>query len=533
MRRVVWLLLAAMPAGAAPRKLALREAIEMALRANLEIEIERTSVASAEQLVRAARGAFDPTFRWAPQLESRATPAASVLQAATGKLNDHLLAQNFYFRHRMPSSGFSWRIDFENSRQSTSNPFAALNPYTTSRLVLGFTQPLLRGRATDRERTELRVRARQRDLSANDLELRVVDVALRVEQAYWALAAARLDVEVRAENVELAREQVARTRRMIEGGMLAPVELAAAEAELERRVDTHLSSQTARTVVENALKELIAGGRESALWGDEIVPAEERLSEAPAFDSAEAAVGDAVKRRAELRGLSIRVETNDMQSAFARQEVKPRVDLVASYTNTGLGGAVSAQDNPFSASNAALYERVNRLSAAQGLPPLAASFASLPEILVGGYGTALANIFAGRFQTFQAGLSVDLTFRNRAAEAALEQTAIAGRRLTLERTRAEQLIAMQVRNALQATESARQRIAAAEASVRAAREKLESEIRLFQSGESTNFFVLTRQNEHADSRLRLVTARSDFNRSVAALRQALGTTLAAHEVVLK
>jgi HAE1 family hydrophobic/amphiphilic exporter-1 len=534
MKRILWLMLAALPAPAAERRLALHEAIEMALAANLEIEIERTSTASAAQLVRAARGAFDPTLRWLPQLESRATPAASVLQAATGKLNDHLFAQNFYFRHRLPSHSLSWRVDFENSRQSTSNPFASLNPYTTSRLTVGFTQPLLRGRLADRERTELRVRSKLQDLSATDLELRVIDVVFRVEQAYWALVAARLDVEVRAENVELAREQVGRTRRMIEGGMLAPVELAAAEAELERRIDTHLASQTARTTVENALKELIAGGRGSALWNDEIVPPDERLSEAPVFETVDEAIETAVKQRAELRGIAIRADANDIQSALAREEVKPRVDFVASYANAGLGGAVSAQENPFSSSNAALYERVNRLSAAAGLAPIAApSFGGLPDILVGGYGTALANVFGGRFQTFQAGLSMDLTFRNRAAEAALEQTAIAGRRLKLERARVEQLVSMQVRNATQAVESARQRIAAAEASVRAAREKLESEIRLFQAGESTNFFVLTRQNEHADSRLRLVTARSDFNRSVAAMRQALGATLAGHRVALR
>jgi outer membrane protein TolC len=52
--------------------------------------------------------------------------------------------------------------------------------------------------------------------------------------------------------------------------------------------------------------------------------------------------------------------------------------------------------------------------------------------------------------------------------------------------------------------TAQPRIRAAEASVRAAREKLDSEIRLHQTGESTNFQVLTRQKEYADSRLRLV-----------------------------
>jgi len=86
---------------------------------------------------------------------------------------------------------------------------------------------------------------------------------------------------------------------------------------------------------------------------------------------------------------------------------------------------------------------------------------------------------------------------------------------------------------LQALQTARQRIAAAEASARAAKEKLDSEVRLFQSGESTNFLVLTRQNEYADSRRREVVARLDANKAVARLRQALGNTLEAHHITLQ
>jgi HAE1 family hydrophobic/amphiphilic exporter-1 len=97
----------------------------------------------------------------------------------------------------------------------------------------------------------------------------------------------------------------------------------------------------------------------------------------------------------------------------------------------------------------------------------------------------------------------------------------------------EQAIEAQVRNALQAIQTARQRIASAQAGARAAKDKLDSETRLFQTGESTNFFVLTRQNEYADSRHREVAARLDLNKAIARLEQALGVTLDAHQVTLK
>ena len=58
-------------------------------------------------------------------------------------------------------------------------------------------------------------------------------------------------------------------------------------------------------------------------------------------------------------------------------------------------------------------------------------------------------------------------------------------------------------------------------------------MRLFQTGESTNFFVLTRQNEYLDARRRAVLAHLDFNKAVARLEQAVGTTLPNHNVTLK
>ena len=55
--------------GVIERKLALSEALEMALKSNLEIEIERTGIANAQQSLKAARGAFDGIFRWQPLFE--------------------------------------------------------------------------------------------------------------------------------------------------------------------------------------------------------------------------------------------------------------------------------------------------------------------------------------------------------------------------------------------------------------------------------------------------------------------------------
>ncbi|MCS7314609.1 MAG: efflux RND transporter permease subunit [Bryobacteraceae bacterium] len=516
--------------GLVRRSLSLSEAVQAALRSNLDIELERVSVASARQGVKAAQGYLDPIFRWTPALESRNTPTSSILMGAGGRLSEHLMAQNFYWRLRLPWQGAALSLDFENARQSTSNPFVSLNPFVSSRLSLGVSLPLLRNRTLDRERAELRIRRRQLEGSEAEFEQRVTEVIARVEQAYWDLVAAREAVQVLGESVELAREQLARTRRMVESQTLAPVEISAAEAELERRVDSYYAGLNLLTEAENGLKLLLAGGREEALWAEEIVPSEVTMLEPPTDDLRQA-VATALDRRPELRALRARQQAARVQSELSAEMTKPQLNLLAGYANAGLAGSVSGRENPFSEASRISAMRLNELSALAGLPPVpVVSFGGLPEVLVGGYGTALSNLFARRYQSLQAGLSLDLNLRNRAAEANLAQARLAERRLALEQARLEQAIEAQVRNALQALETARQRMRAAEASARAARDKLESEVRLFQAGESTGFMVLTRQNEYSDSRRREVVARLEANKAVSRLRQAMGLTLEAYGI---
>jgi hydrophobic/amphiphilic exporter-1 (mainly G- bacteria), HAE1 family len=520
--------------GITQRQLSLRDAIEMALENNLEIEIQKTTRDTAEQSVQAARGFFDPAFRWQPLLSTTNTPTGSVLQGASGKLTDRGFVNNFYLRQKFQKFGTSANLDFENARQTTTNPFTSFSPLISSRLAIGFTQPLLRGRLIDRDRAELRIRQKRVDASAVDIELRVIDVITRVQQAYWDVVAARQDVAVKEDNVKWAREQLAINQRLIDAGTLAPVELSAAEAELQRRLDTWYSAIGALTDVENNLKTLIAPERTASIWNDEIVPTELTTIEPPDADDLRAAVNAAVKRRPELRTLNVQDQINTIEKDLNKDLTKPEVNLIAQYSLSGLGGTLNLGDNPFTSSSAALYQRLNALSIANGLAPLPSpSFGGAPEFLVGNYGTALSNLFGGRYQSFQTGLSIDFNLRNRTATANLGQTLINEKRLKLERARAEQTIEAQVRSAMQGIQTARQRIAAAEASTRAAKEKLDSEQRLYQTGESTNFLVLTRQNEYADSRRREVVARLDYNKSVARLEQALGTTLSSHNVSIQ
>ncbi len=523
--------------GAAQLKLSLEDAVQMALKNNLDIEIERTNQAAARESIRGAKGFLDPLVRWQPLGEKRNTPTSSTLASADGKITESVFGQNFYYRQRTNWDGLSWHADFENARQSTNNPFVALNPYIVPRLTLGVSLPLLRDRKIDRERGDLLVKRKQADLTDNEFELRVIDITARVEQAYYDLVAAWADSKVQQESVALAREQLDRTKRLIDGGSVAPVELYAAEAELERRKDNFYTSIAALNQAENNLKTLLGGGRQDTLWRDELIPTTDGRSAIPDDVKRELSelVGEAIAKRPELKNLGIRREVNDVQKDLALNQKKIGLNLTAAYINTGLAGTLLNAGNPFSDSFSGIVTRLNQLSTAAGLQPLppVGGGGAVPGSLVGGYGQSLSNLFSGSYGTIQAGLTLDWNPRNTAAESAIAQTVIAERRIELLRKQAEQNIEAQVRNALQAISTSEQRVAAAEASAKAAKEKLDSETRLFQTGESTNFFVLTRQNELSDSRRRVVLATLELNKAVARLQLALGKTLQSHSITLK
>ncbi|HEY3439163.1 MAG TPA: efflux RND transporter permease subunit [Paludibaculum sp.] len=519
------------------KKIALDEALQLALKNNLEIEVERTNMATALSAIQGARGSFDAVVLYNPSIETRNTPVSNTLAGANGKLVEHLANNNVSLRQRTPWQGMSFHVDFDNNRTSTNSPFAALNPTFTSRLTAGFALPLWRYRQEDLDRATLKIRMKQNQQSRSDFETRVSDVITRAVSAYWDLAAAIEDAVVASDGVRLAQEQHDRNLRQISAGTLAPIESSASEAELQRRIDSYSSAIGLVTAAENQLKVILTPDREDALWNERLVPTDRRPSDLPTEDVREATT-IAIQKRPELRSLELRVEQNEVQKNLARSATKPQVNLTANYSSAGLAGTQpqSSSSGGFAAAFGPLFGRVNDLSTLAGLPPLppiSIGGGSIPTSYIGGYGQALNNMFGFGSQSVQAGLAIEWNPRNRAAEAQLDQVAINERRLKLARLQLEQGINAEVRTALQALETARQRITAARASEKASLEKLESEIRLFSTGESTNFLVLTRQNELVDSRRRLVGAYLLQNKAIAQVQRVLGTTLEANKISLQ
>lgn len=512
-----------------PLPLALAEAVEMALARNRDIEVARLEARQAGYDHEAARGVFDPILRTNSLFESRTTPVASALGGASdGKLETDTASGEATVRQLLPTGGF-FEAGVSTVRSETNNLFASINPQWQSGLVLTYRQPLLRGFRSDDNRRRLRIAQRRLDVTDAQFRQRVIETIGAVQRGYWDLELALRSVQIARESVELAETQVGRLRRMIDQGLSAPVDLVQVETELERRREGVLISLESVTRAENTLKSLLLADRHQSEWDRPIIPTD-RAEIVPVTLTLDEAVAQAIASRPELAALRAQREINDVDVEFFKSQAKPQLDVFASYGLTGLAGSETTGTNPFGG-NAALVGRVNEISEQLGLDPLPVQPpAAVPPAMIGGTVQSFQNLFSNDFRTLRAGVELSLPVGNRTAEANLGRAEAEGRKIDVQRQSLEQRVEREVRNALQAVQTARQRVGTAQAAREAAEVQLRSEQRRHEAGLSTTFFVLTRQNELSDARARELRARADYSLAVVELQRVVGTTLAANAV---
>jgi len=516
--------------------LTLRDAVTMALENNRDIEIERLNTQLNEFDLRAAKGVYDPSLTSQMFYQRQTLPVASILAGGeNGRLQTSDFTGEAILSKRLPWQGGSVRVSFDQNRSTSQNLFNALNPQFTSQLAVEFTQPLFRNRKIDAERRQIRIASKRLDLSDSQFRQRAIEIIAAVERAYWDLVFARRDAEIKHESIALARTQLEHNERLVKEGAMAPADVVSTRVEVERRTDEAEAAVEVIQRAENALKALMlpTGIGNSEQWSTALVPAEQPQLKNEAALPVDDALRMAFNNRQEMEQYRLRKDLNKVDVDYYRDQTKPQIDLIASYGTQGLAGKSRTTANPIAGFNQPLFDRINQLSQFAGLPPLAPiDFGTTPDKFIGGTGQSLNNLFRNDYRTFRIGVSINLSLGNRTAKAQLGWALAEGRQLDVQRQRTEQLIEVEVRNALQAVETAKRRVEAARNSRENAELQSQSEQRKFDAGQSTNFFVLDRQNALASARGRELKALTDYTKAVAELQRAMSTTLTSNNVAL-
>lgn len=509
----------------------LEQAIEMALQNSNDIDATRNDVQIAEFNLRAARGIYDPLLTSQSFYESATTPTASTIGGAGA--NGSVTQKRFFGTAGAsgfsPFAGGSYSGNFTSSRTTTSNTNATLNPQFPAVLTLQYVQPLIRGRSFDNNRRQIEIAKKNLSLSDAQFRQRAIETIAQVEQAYWNLAYTLRNLQVQIDAVKQARQQLESNQRLVAKGALAPIDIIAANSQITTFEQSVYTAQEDVTRAENTLKTIMLADRTAPEWSRPITPISEVSLEAPRI-GLEVATAEALKNRPEIAQLQSSAEINKIDERFFRDQTKPQIDLVGTYTAQGLAGTQTVRTG--TGTTSALTDRVNQLSALAGLEPLPTTTTTntVPSNLVGGYFNSLGNLIAQDYPTYQVGVQITLPWGNNVAKANLGRTLVQADRIKNQQAQTEQIIEAEVRNSLQALRSAEARLASALATRQSAEQLYESEQRQFRAGTTTFYLVLQRQTELLAARGRELQSQTDLNKSISEFQRATGTTLSANNV---
>lgn len=509
--------------------LSLNDAIRRALGNNDSIEISRDNVRIAETTLRSLQGVYDPIINITPQFSQATTPSVnSTSTTSSGVVRQKIVTLSPSVTKQFSVGGGQYQFFFDSQRATSNAGITQLSPFYLATAGMTFTQPLLRNRAIDQFRHDIRVQRKRLTQSDSDFRLSVIAVIAQVQQTYWELVFALRDQQNQLSNLNLAREQLRMIEERISVGASAPLDRAQALTQIATSETNLLTATQFVTTTENALKQLILRNTAAAEWSARLEPTDQ-----PTLDTAPIDLKDSLKQafanRPELNRLRLDQDINGIDIQFFRNQTLPRVDIQSTILSSGFAGTgVQSQlinGGPDTSATAFLLDQVDQLRSAQGLPPARIPITNGPSVrnLIGGYGQALRNFWTA--PTVTVGLTIQFPLRNRTAEANFAGARIQREQLLATIYAQEQAIELDVRNAAQAVEITRRQIQTARDARESAEIQLAGEQKRFQTGLSTLFLVFQFQNQLVSARTAELRAEANYNQAIASLQRATSTTL--------
>lgn len=522
--------------------LTLNEAIRKALENNNDIEVARDDVRFQETQLRSLLGAYDPTFSVTPTFSR---------SSSTGSTGSNDFRLNAGFDKLIERGGGSFNTFFNNSQtgrnsqnNTTFNQTSSLGTSSSTTFVsnigVNYTQPLFRNFAVDNTRRQIKIQRRRLQQSDADFRRQTIAIISEVQRSYWDLVFALRDQQNRLANLNLARESLRQIEAKIQAGVSAPLARAEVATELANRESDVLLATQQVSITENNLKTLLLRDANAPEWTQSFVPTDKPVySDQPII--VEDALKDAMDNRPELTRLRFQKEINAIDINFFKNQTKPRIDLVSSFSLGGIsltGLNTSATTSPLIldptnpliynfSSTAFLLNQINILRNRAGLGnaeiPSVTSSAS-PDFLTGGTFQSLKNLFRSDAPNYSVGVNIQFPFRNRTAKANLAGARIQEQQTDAQMRSQEQVVVAEVRNAVQAVETARLRVLTSRRARENAEIQLEGERKLFEVGRSTTFLLFQRENALTNARNAEIRAETDYNKSLSDLQRTTSTT---------
>ncbi len=476
------------PPGRRVLELTLPKAIRFALAKNFSIEAERFSPKAARERVRSALGKFDPELDVSYRHGDDSVRSSLQVDPIDGSVRRFNFGQSSNDDAlTMGVSGVTvWGLGYDvgvSSRRRGGDSVLFGDEYTTE-LSFGLTQPLLRGAGRDVQLAAVRVARNNVAISEWGLKDRLISVITEVIEVYNELNFAQENYQVSIRSRELARRLLQDNIKKVEAGVMTPLDVTIAQAEVASREDAVLQTQRTIKNQENFLKQLVTADL-IPLLGTRVEIASPKAP--PFYASVITGVKEALELRPDYRQAKLDIANRKINLAVEKNSLLPRLDLDASLSLLGL-------DNDFVTS----VQRTTKRD--------------------------------------QGGWSVGATFNmplgNRDAKGRYNAATLESAQALIRLQQLEQNIIVLVDNSNGAVLTAKQRIEANIESSRLAKESLDAGEKKLVAGTGTVFETLELQNNLAEAETAELRARADYHIAIARYQQQTGTTLRFHAVTV-
>jgi outer membrane protein TolC len=482
-------------------RLGLEDAITLALLNNTDIRVNHAQFDLSQFAVQRAHQPFDPLIVSGFTPTRSVSPTASTLSGAN-TLSTLTQSWNLGFS-QLFQTGTGVGVALNSTRATTNSTFATVNPSFSSGLTFSLSQSLWRNRGVFPNRAPIIIAQRGVRQSRANFEAQVSNTVQQVVNQYWDVVQARKTLDVLKKSLDLAQASYDRDKRALELGALPPLDIYRSESQVAQRKIAVIQAEYNVKQVEVALRQSLGADLDDRIGALDLDLTEnvELTGALASVDLAES-LNLAQQNRRELVAQKEQLAIDDTNVKLANNNLKPDLNLSASYTSNGLGGVVFGSDasgNPIVLSN-------------------------------GGFGDSLSQLGGFTFPTYGMSLQLRLPFRNSAAQADLGNALVSKRRSLYQMRSLQQNIGTQVQNAVHDLEQAELVIAAAQTSRDLANKNLSAEERKYQLGAETIFFVLDAQNQLSQAELSLVQAQISYQRALAEVDHATGTLLDKHKI---
>ncbi len=431
------------------------------------------------------------------------SPQSSAFITGTNFLVQNSQVANFGIQQGF-LTGTVASLGLNNSSVTSNNPRNDFNPSTSSSLGLTITQHLLQGFGLAINSRQIHIARNNREVSDLTFKLQVQTTVAAVMSLYWNLVAFNENVRVAREAVASATRLWEDNKRQVEVGTLAPIEVTRAEAQIAAGQQQLTVAQTQVLQQETILKTALSrtGVASPSVADAHIIPTDQiRIPDVEPVEPIQDLMAMAISSRPELAQSRIQLENEDLTIRGTKNALRPTLDAVVSLTNNALVGQPSSL-----------------------VAPVGTVHSNNP-FFIGGYSTALSQIFGRNFPNYSVGLNLTIPIRNRSAQAQVINAELTYRQQQLGLQRLENQVRVDVQNALISLTQARAQYQSAAKQTVLQAQTLDAEQKKLELGASTIYNVIQDQQALTAAESNEVAAKAAYANAQVELERSTGQIL--------